>query len=187
VDEPALRQRIREIAQTRARYGYLRVHVLLLREGWRVNHKRVYRIYCEGGLSLRSNRPRRRVLAAHRRNRPRADNLDQCWSINFVADNLFNGRRIRALTVVDNFGRQRLAILVDHSVKADQVVSTMEGLRLFAGRVPQRIQVDNGAEFVSKALDKWAYQHGVTSDFSRPGKPTDNALIEFFNGSLRDE
>ena len=187
VDDLALRQRIREIAQVRVRYGYQRIHVLLRREGWQVNHKGVYRIYCEDGLHLRRKRPKRRVSAAHRRHRPEVDKIDQCWSMDFVADNLFNGRRIRALTVVDNFSRECLAIQVDHSVKADQVVSTMEGLRLFAGRTPQRIQVDQGTEFVSKALDKWAYEHGVTLDFSRPGKPTDKALIESFNGSFRDE
>jgi putative transposase len=186
-DDPALRQRIRQIAEVRVRYGYQRIHVLLKREGWQVNHKRVYRIYCEEGLSLRRKRPKRRVSAAHRRQRPEVKQTDQCWSMDFVADNLFNGRRIRALTVVDNFSRECLAIHVDHSVKADQVVSTMEGLRLFAGRTPHRIQVDNGSEFVSKAMDKWAYEHGVILDFSRPGKPTDNALIESFNGSFRDE
>jgi len=109
------------------------------------------------------------VSAAHRRQRPEVEQIDQFWSMDFVADNLFNGRRIRALTVVDNFSRERLAIHVENSVKANQVVSTMEGLRLFAGRTPQRIQVDNGTECVSKALDKWAYEHGVTMDFSRPG------------------
>ena len=186
-DDPALSQRIRQIAEVRVRYGYQRIHVLLRREGWQVNHKRVYRIYCEEGLTLRRKRPKRRVSAAHRLKRPQVEQNDQCWSMDFVVDNLFNGRRIRALTVVDNFSRQCLAIHVDHSVKADQVVSTMEGLRLFAGRSPQRIQVDNGSEFISKALDKWAYENEVTLDFSRPGKPTDNALIESFNGSFRDE
>ena len=187
IDNRALRQRIREIAEARVRYGYQRIHVLLQREGWPVNHKRVYRIYCEEGLNLRSKRPKRRRSAAHRHKQPEAKRIDQTWSMDFVADNLFNGRRIRALTVMDNFSRQCLAIQVDHSIKAGQVVTTMEGLRLFASRRPQRIQVDNGTEFVSKALDKWAYEHKAILDFSRPGKPTDNALIESFNGSFRDE
>ncbi len=152
-----------------------------------MNHKRVYRIYCEEGLNLRSKRPKRRRSAAHRSKQPQATRIDHIWSMDFVADNLFNGRRIRALTVVDNFSRQSPAIHVDHSIKAEQVVSTMEALRLFAGRMPERIQVDNGSEFISKALDKWAYENGVTLDFSRPGKPTDNAFIESFNGSFRDE
>jgi putative transposase len=107
--------------------------------------------------------------------------------MDFVADNLFNGRRIRALTVVDNFSRECLEIHVDHAVKGQHVVSRLEWLRLFSGRKPQRIQVDNGSEFISKALDKWAYENDVTLDFSRPGKPTDNPFIESFNGSFRDE
>jgi len=161
--------------------------VLLRREGWHVNHKRVHRIYCEEGLNLRHKRPRRRVAAAHRVSRPDVSNIDQCWSMDFVADNLFNGRRIRALTVVDNFSRESLAIHVDQAIKGHDVVNVMERLRLFRDRCPLRIQVDNGSEFISKALDKWAYENEVILDFSRPGKPTDNALIESFNGSFRDE
>lgn len=186
-DDRALRQRIHEIAAARVRYGYQRIHVLLRREGWHVNHKRVHRIYCEEGLNLRHRRPRRRVAAAHRMERPEVSRIDQCWSMDFVADNLFNGRRIRALTVVDNFSRESLAIHVGQGIKGEDVVHVMERLRLFAGRCPERIQVDNGSEFISKVLDKWAYENGVTLDFSRPGKPTDNALIESFNGSFRDE
>lgn len=186
-DDRALRQRICEIAAVRVRYGYQRIHVLLRREGWHVNHKRVHRIYCEECLNLRHRRPRRRVAAAHRMARPEVSNIDQCWSMDFVADNLFNGRRIRALTVVDNFSRESLAVHVDQAIKGQDVVTVMERLRLFVGRCPERIQVDNGSEFISKTLDKWAYENGVTMDFSRPGKPTDNALIESFNGSFRDE
>lgn len=99
-----------------------------------------------------------------------------------MSDNLFNGRRFRALTVVDNFSRECLAIHAGKSLKGEDVVRIMEALR-----VPVRIQTDNGSEFISKSLDKWVYEHGVTMDFSRPGKPTDNPFIESFNGSLRDE
>lgn len=157
-DDKALRQRIHEIANTRVRYGFRRIHVLLQREGWRVNHKKVYRLYCEEGLNLRVKRPKRRVSAAHRLERPSLNGVNQCWSMDFVADQLFNGRKIRALTIVDNWSRECMSI-----------------------------QVDNGSEFISKALDKWAYENGVTLDFSRPGKPTDNPFIESFNGSFRDE
>jgi putative transposase len=107
--------------------------------------------------------------------------------VDFVSDSLFNGRRIRALTVVDNFSRECLAIHVDHSISAEEVVEIMQALKRFMGRVPESIQVDNGSEFISKALDKWAYENGVVLDFSRPGKPTDNAYIESFNGSFRGE
>ena len=106
--------------------------------------------------------------------------------MDFVHDELFNGRRIRALTVVDNYSRDSPAITVGRRLSGDDVVATMERLNA-QGRRPVRIQVDNGSEFISKALDRWAYENGVTLDFSRPGKPTDNAFIESFNGSFRDE
>ena len=185
--DAALRHRLKELAAVRVRYGYLRLHVLLRREGWQVNHKKVYRIYCEEGLNLRSKRPRRRRAAAHRLARPENRAVNQCWSMDFVADNLFNGRRIRALTVVDNFTRECLAIHVEQSIRGEHVVDIMERLKLGEQRIPLRIQVDNGSEFISKALDKWAYENRVTLDFSRPGKPTDNPFIESFNGSFRDE
>jgi len=182
-----LRNQIKEIARTRVRYGYKRIHVLLRRGGWHVNHKRVYRIYREEGLSLRFKRPKRRISAAHRLARPDLSGINQCWSMDFVADQLFNGKRIRALTIVDNFSRECLAIPVAHALKGEDVVMTMEAIKHFSKRVPKRIQVDNGSEFISKALDKWAYENHVILDFSRPGKPTDNAFIESFNGSFRDE
>ena len=106
--------------------------------------------------------------------------------MDFVADSLFNGRRIRALTVVDNFSRECLAITVDQMLRGADVVATMEHIKAMRG-TPKRVQVDNGSEFISKALDLWAYENDVVLDFSRPGKPTDNAHIESFNGSLRDE
>jgi putative transposase len=185
-DDRAERQRICEIAQTRIRYGVERIHVLLRREGWMINHKKTYRIYCEEGLNLRRKRPRRRVAAAHRMGRPEISTLNMCWSMDFVADQLFNGQKIRALTVVDNFSRESLAITVDYALKAADVVMTMSHLKTLYG-TPGRIQVDNGSEFISRALDHWAYENNVTLDFSRPGKPTDNPFIESFNGSFRDE
>jgi len=107
--------------------------------------------------------------------------------MDFVADQLFNGRQIRALTIVDNYSRQCLAIHVGQSLKAEDVVAIMNRLQLLYLTVPNRIQVDNGSEFISKALNLWAYENKVTLDFSRPGKPTDNPFIESFNGSFRDE
>jgi putative transposase len=125
-DDRAERARIREIAETRVRYGMWRIHILLRREGWVINHKKTYRIYCEEGLNLRSKRPRRRVSAAHRIERPELSSIDQCWSMDFVADNLFNGRRFRALPVVDNFSRECLAITVEHKLRGEDVVATLE-------------------------------------------------------------
>ncbi|MCF2446928.1 IS3 family transposase [Dyadobacter sp. CY345] len=186
-DDAAIRHRIKEIAQVRIRYGYQRIHVLLRREGWRDNHKRVYRVYKEEGLNLRSKRPRRSRAASQRLDRPQLSNIHQSWSMDFVADQLFDGRKIRALTVVDNFSRQCLAIHVGQSLKGEDVVAVMNQIKIVNLTVPNRIQVDNGAEFISKALDKWCYDNSVTLDFSRPGKPTDNPFIESFNGSFRDE
>lgn len=178
---------MREIAETRVRYGFWRIQVLLRREGWKDNHKRTYRIYKEEGLNLRSKRPRRSKAGAHRMERPDVSAPYECWSMDFVADQLFDGRRFRALTLVDNFSRECLEIEVGQSLKGFDVVDVMERIRQVRGVVPKRIQVDNGSEFISKALDRWAYDNDVVLDFSRPGKPTDNAFIESFNGSFRDE
>ncbi|TDX22480.1 helix-turn-helix protein [Modicisalibacter xianhensis] len=118
-------QRIREITATRVRYGYRRVHELLKREGWEINHKRVYRLYRQAGLSLRLKRPRRHRMAAARRERVLATGLDQVWSMDFVSNALFNGKRLRALTLVDEFSRECLAIHIDGSIIAAEVVEVM--------------------------------------------------------------
>ena len=186
-DEQApLRLRIKEIATARVRYGYKRIHILLKREGWLVNHKRVYRLYCEEGLNLRAKRPRRRVMAAHRIGRPAVTAVNESWSMDFVTDSLFNGSRFRALTLVDNFSRSCLAIEVGQHLRGEDVVGVLDRVKATQG-IPGSIRLDNGPEFISKELDKWAYEQNVTLDYSRPGKPVDNALAESFNGSFRDE
>lgn len=151
-----------------------------------MNHKRVYRIYCEEGLNLRAKRPKRRVSAAHREKRPPASEVNERWSMDFVTDSLFNGRRFRCLTAVDNYSRECLAIEAGQHIREEDVVKVMNQISFERG-VPRSIHVDNGPEFISKELDKWAYLNGVELDFSRPGKPVDNAYIESFNGSFRDE
>ena len=112
---------------------------------------------------------------------------DQAWSMDFVSDALFNGKKFRALTVVDNHTRECLAIEVGQSLTCADVVAALNRIRAKGRKLPRRIQADNSPEFISISLDKWAYDHGVTLDFSRPGKPTDNPFIESFNGSFRDE
>jgi len=186
-EDTAVRSRIKEIAATRVRYGFKRIFTLLRREGWDDNHKRVYRLYREEGLNLRNKRPRRSKAAAHRMERPVLNGLYECFSMDFVADQLFDGRKFRALTLVDNYSRECMDIEVGKSLKGCDVVFVLERLKDQKGIVPRRIQVDNGSEFVSKDLDKWAYENNVILDFSRPGKPTDNPFIESFNGSFRDE
>ena len=187
-DDALLRMRIKEIASTRVRYGFWRIYILLRREGFMDNHKRVYRIYCEEGLNLRSKRPKRSRSASHRQpSEGNSSSLHECWSMDFVSDQLYNGTRFRALTVVDNYSRKCLAIDVGQSLKGSDVVNIMERISFENSMLPKRIKVDNGSEFISKVLDKWAYEHQVELDFSRPGKPTDNPFIESFNGSFRDE
>ena len=152
-------------------YGYRRVHVLLRREGWKDSHKRVYRFYRQLGLSLRHRRPKRNKAAYLRQPKKQSAGINDIWSMDFVADALFDGRRLRTLPVVDNYTSECLAIDVGQSLKGEDVVRALEQLRLTRG-LPKTIKVDNGSEFISKAMDKWAYEHGVELDFSRPGKPT---------------
>ena len=150
-DRP-LRKRIREISEVRIRYGFWRIFILLRREGWKDNHKRVYRVYKEEGLNLRTKRPRRRKAAAHRMERPEISTINQCWSMDFVSDQLFDGSRFRALTIVDNFSRRCMAIYPEKSIKGENVVEILNDLKSRKNVVPERIQVDNGTEFISKAL-----------------------------------
>jgi putative transposase len=184
-DHTALRLRLRDLAATRVRYGYRRLHVLLRREGWRVNHKRVYRLYREEGLGIRVKR-RKKLASVPRVLPPPATRPQERWSLDFLSDSLANGCRFRVLTIVDNVSRMSPAIAVGTSLNGERVVTLLEGLRSTVG-VPQRIAIDNGPEFISKALDAWAYQNAVQLEFSRPGKPTDNAFVESFNGRFRDE
>jgi len=181
-----LRKRIREIAETRVRYGYRRIHALLRREGWVVNAKRVYRLYCAEGLQLCNKTPKRKVSAKLREDRSPATAPNQLWAMDFMSDQLFDGRRIHILTIVDAFTRLSPAIDARHTYRGADVVGTLERVTAVYG-TPKTIRVDNGPEFISKDLDLWAWMNGVTLDFSRPGKPTDNAFIESFNGKFRTE
>ena len=184
-DDAALRIRLRDLAQVHVRFGYRRLHVLLRREGWGVNHKLVYRLYHEEGLYLRTKRRKKRASAL-RVVRPGPTAPNQHWSMDFMHDQLANGRRFRILTIVDHFSRVSPAIEVARSLTGERVVQVLERLALRRG-LPEVIFLDNGPEFTSKAMDQWAYANGVKLDFSRPGTPTDNAYIESFNGRLRDE
>jgi putative transposase len=181
-----LKKRIKEIAETRMRYGYRRMHVVLQREGWMINVKRTYRLYSELGLQLRNKSPKRRVKAKLREDRCPASQPNETWAMDFVHDQLALGNKIRVLTVVDIFSKFCPVIDPRFSYRAEDVVMTLEKV---CGEVgyPKTIRVDQGSEFVSRDLDLWAYAHDVTLDFSRPGKPTDNAFIEAFNSKVRSE
>lgn len=178
--------RIEELAAIRVRYGYRRIRVLLRREGWQINHKCTYRLYREPGLQLRNKTPKRKVKAKLRDDRTPAKAPNECWSMDFLSDQLFDGRKIRVLSVVDNFTRVSPALDVRTSYRGSDVVETLDRIAAVHGR-PKRIRLDNGPEFVSKDLDLWGYQHDVVLDFGRPGKPTDNAFAEAFNGRVRAE
>lgn len=182
----AMRTRLRELAQVRIRYGYRRLQVLLRREGWSAGKNLIYRLYIEEGLQLRSKRPRHRKMVVGRRERYEPKRPNQAWSMDFVADQLVNGTRFRALPIVDVFTREALDIVVAQRLRSEHVVAACN--RLVASRgAPARVFVDNGSEFSGRMFDLWAYHNGTAIDFNRPGKPTDNCFIETFNRSLRDE
>lgn len=180
-----LRCRLRELSEERRQFGSPRLHIMLRREGFVVNHKRVERIYREEGLSLRSRRRRKR--RSHLRVVPPGPTgHNQQWAMDFMSDCLENGRRIRMLTVVDLWDRRCPRIEVDHSLTGERVVRILERLRA-EGECPEIIRTDNGPEFTGKALDRWAHATGVRLEFIRPGKPMENGHIESFNGRVRDE
>lgn len=186
-DDLPLRQRIRAIAEVRPRFGYRRIYIMLKREGYCVGDERVRRLYREEGLSLRRKPKHRRKLASQLRALavpPTAP--QQRWSMDFMLDSLLDGRRFRMLTVLDIFSRFSPIIEADRSLNGKKVVTALErATRRYS--YPEVIQVDNGSEFQSKALDAWADAHNVKLDFIRPGKPVDNCFIESFNARLRDE
>lgn len=184
--QTALRIRLRDLANARIRYGYRRLHVLLRREGWKINAKRVYRLYVQEGLGLRIKKPRRRRSAVARVALPEPTGPNQIWSMDFVSDELGWGRRFRVLTLVDHFSRESPVLKVGVGMSGRLVADVLDKVALTYG-LPDVIRVDNGPEFTSKALDKWAYENGVRLDFIRPGKPVENAFIESFNASLRKE
>jgi len=184
-DQP-LRERLLELASERPRFGYRRLHVMLGREGWTINRKRVYRVYRELGLAVRRKK-RKRVAQANRLPRvvPIGPNIQ--WSMDFMRDTLASGRVFRTLNVVDDATRECLAIEVDTSLSGERTARVLDRVAEKRGAYPSRIILDNGPECTSKALDKWAYLHNVDLCFIRPGKPIENCLVESFNGRLRDE
>jgi putative transposase len=180
-----LRQRLRALAEERRRWGCPMLYRVIRREGFRVNHKRIERLYREEGLSLRRRRGRKRM--SHLRVvRERPQTINHTWAVDFVHDALFGGRRFRALTVIDEWSRECLAIEVDASLTGASVTRVLQ--RLCETRaVPAVIQSDNGPEFRGRVMDEWAYGHGVRLQFIEPGKPIQNAFIESFNSRLREE
>ena len=184
-DQTALRMRLKELAAVRVRFGYRRLTILLKREGWEVGKRRVYRLYRQENLLVRS-KIRRKRAARVRVPLAGAQRVNQRWSMDFMADRLSNGKAFRILTIVDQYSRECPVLEVDGSLTGQRVVESLERLSWLRGK-PEAITVDNGSEFCSRAMDDWAYRNGVMLDFIRPGKPAENGFIESFNGRLRDE
>ena len=183
--DDSLKQQITSIALERKRFGYRRVHQMLRREGVHVNHKRVYRLYSEAGLGV-PKRKRRKGLAVERQPLALPEAPNQTWSMDFVMDALETGRRIKCLTIVDDFTKESLDIPVAFGISGDEVVRTLDAVAAFRG-YPASVRTDQGPEFTGKALDQWAYRNGVELKLIQPGKPTQNGFIESFNGRFRDE
>jgi putative transposase len=187
VFDEVLRRRLRELAGTHVRYGYRRLTVLLRREGWHVNAKRIYRLYREEELIVRTKQ--RRKIA--RRQRAMMTDLavqpNHRWSMDFVSDKLADGRSFRILTVVDQFTRECVALEADRAMTGKKVAEVLERAKRERGSLPETITVDNGSEFSGRALEAWAMAKGVQLCFIRPGRPVENGFIESFNGRLRDE
>lgn len=185
-EDAALRTRIREIAETKRRYGCPRIYVRLRREGWLVNHKKVERLYYrDEGLSLRRRR-RKKAAAVPRVALPTPTQPGRCYAMDFVHDRLVMGRRFKCLTMTDPCSKEVPVIAVDVSIGGARVCQILD--QLFTTRpLPDTLILDNGPEFAGTALDAWAVQHGVHLHFIQPGKPVQNAFIESFNGKFRDE
>lgn len=185
-----LRRRLRELALVRVSYGHKRLHVLLRREGWTINHQRTRRLYREEGLQLgRSRGPKRRKRVGAGRGRPvraPAEQPNVRWAMDFVHDQTAVGTTFRVLTVIDVCSRECVALVARRQFRGDDVAAALTPLLEERGR-PTTIQCDQGTEFTSIAMDAWAYWQHIPLDFSRRGTPGDNAVNEAFNGSLRRE
>ncbi|UGY29409.1 MULTISPECIES: IS3 family transposase [Bradyrhizobium] len=184
-DDAGLRQRMRAIAHERRRFGYRRLHVLLKREGYVINHKKLFRLYREEKLAVRRRGGRRRAIGTRApMTVPMAPN--DRWSLDFVSDQLTDGRRFRILTVVDDCTRECLALVADTSLSGTRVARELDRLMIERGK-PKMVVSDNGSELTGNAILTWADQSRVAWHYIAPGKPMQNAFIESFNGRLRDE
>lgn len=184
-DAPEIRQRLRDLAGERRRFGYRRLGILLAREGMTMNHKKLYRLYCEEGLSVRRRRGRKRATSTRApMTIPQGPN--QRWSLDFVADALSWDRRFRVLAIVDDFTREALALVVGTSIGGRCVVRALDDLVASRGR-PAMIVSDNGTELTSRAVLDWTNRTVVDWHYIAPGKPTQSAFVESFNGRFRDE
>jgi putative transposase len=181
----ALRCRIVDIAHQRRRFGYRRVHDLLRRDFPGVNHKRVYRLYREANLAVRKRKKSKRPLN-ERVPLQLAKAVNEVWSMDFVSDSLSNGRRLKYLTVADDFSHECVDIAVDFGISGEYVTRLLDTAAMFRG-YPDMVRTDNGPEFTSRVFMAWAQTHGIRHILIQPGRPMQNGYIESFNGKFRDE
>jgi putative transposase len=180
-----LSQKIVDLARVRRRFGYRRIHDLLRPEYPMVNHKKIYRLYCEADLAVRRRKKAKRPIAEPRRLQV-AQAVNEVWSMDFVADALASGRRLKCLTIADDFTHESIDIAVDHGMGGVYVIRILDQAACFRG-YPKAVRTDNGPEFTSRAFMAWAQQHGVEHLLIQPGRPMQNGYIESFNGKFRDE
>jgi putative transposase len=187
-DEERLCSEIVRLASRYGRYGYRRVMALLQREGWWVNHKRVERIWHQEGLKVPQKQPKRGRLWLNDGScvRLRPTHRNHVWPYDFVADRTHDGRPLRILTVIEEYSRECLAIVVERRLNSDDVLECLAGLFVRHG-VPEYLRSDNGSEFTAKAVRHWLSRIGVQTLYIEPGSPWENGCIESFNGKLRDE
>ena len=181
----ALRCRIVDIAHQRRRFGYRRVHDLLRRDFPGVNHKRVYRLYREADLAVRKRKKAKRPVN-ERVPLQLAKTINEVWSMDFVSDSLSNGRRLKYLTVADDFSHECVDIAVDFGISGEYVTRLLDRAAVFRG-YPDMVRTDNGPEFTSRVFMAWAQTHGIRHILIQPGRPMQNGYIESFNGKFRDE
>lgn len=180
-----IRIRLKELAQKRRRFGCRRLHVMLKREGIMINHKKTERIYKEEKLALRIRR-RKKFASLLRTEIPRPKHPNHIWSMDFMKDALSNGRKIKVFPIVDEYSRKCYSVEVDTSITGRRVCEVLNRISFIEG-LPEIIMIDNGPEFIGKALDEWSYRRGIKLFFITPGKPVENCYIESFNGKFRDE
>jgi putative transposase len=176
---------IKAVALERPRFGYRRIHFILKKRGFKINHKKLFRLYQEMGLKVRKRGARRRGVGI-RLARIKASQVNEVWSLDFMSDRLANGKKIRLLNIVDEFTRESLKMIVDTSLSGLRVVRELEELIKYRG-YPRQIISDNGTEFTSRAILKWSEGASIGWHYIEPGKPMQNGTIESFNGRVRDE
>lgn len=185
LENEQITEKLIELAGRWKRYGYRRLHVLLIRQGVAINHKRVFRLYSNAGLSIR--RKRKKLAMAYRGKPESVEKMPNVrWSMDFVSDRLSFGRRVRVFNVIDECSRECLASVAETSITGQHVTRILDQLIETYGK-PRQILTDNGPEFTSNAMNEWAYRGNIEHLFIDPGKPIQNAYIESFNGKLRDE